>query len=75
MADDTWWTKRQAMKHLGISRQTLSGYITSGAVTVYGRGGEKLVRREDVQAEYRRRVLRLKSGRFGHTETPTPPGT
>ena len=75
MADDTWWTKRQAMKHLGISRQTLSGYITSGAVTVYGRGREKLVRREDVQAEYRRRALRRKSGRFGHADTPAPPGT
>lgn len=74
MADE-WWTKQQAMKHLGISRQTLSGYITSGAVTVYGRGREKLVRREEVQAEYRRRQLKRKTGRFGHADRISPPGT
>lgn len=74
MAED-WWTKAQAIKHLGITRQTLSSYIASGAVTVYGRGREKLVRREEVQAEYRRRALRRKSGRFGHADRVTPPGT
>ncbi|GGL76864.1 hypothetical protein HUN58_14580 [Curtobacterium sp. Csp1] len=74
MADD-WWTKAQAIKHLGITRQTLSGYITSGAVTVYGRGREKLLRREEVQAEYRRRQLKRKTGRWGHAARRTPPGT
>lgn len=42
------------MKHLRISRQTLSGYITSGAARVWSRGREKLVRRKEVQSEYRR---------------------
>lgn len=74
MADD-WWTKAQAIKHLGITRQTLSNYITSGAVTVYGRGKEKLVRRDEVQAEYRRRALRRKAGRWGHADRTAPPGT
>ena len=74
MAED-WWTKAQAIKHLGITRQTLSGYITSGAVTVYGVGKEKLVRAAEVQAEYRRRALRRKSGRFGHANRSTDPGT
>lgn len=74
MAED-WWTKQQACKHLGITRQTLSDYITTGAVTVYGRGREKLVRREEVQAEYRRRQLKRKTGRFGHADRATTPGT
>lgn len=74
MAED-WWTKQQAIQHLGITRQTLSDYITSGAVTVYGRGREKLVRREEVQAEYRRRQLKRKTGRFGHADCTTHPGT
>jgi len=72
---EDWWTKKQACTHLGITRQTLSGYITSGAVKVYGRGKEKLVRRDEVQAEYRRRALRRKTGRFGHAARDTHPGT
>ena len=74
MSDD-WWTKKQACKHLDITRQTLGDYIATGAVTVYGQGREKLVRREEVQAEYRRRQLKRKTGRFGHANRSTTPGT
>jgi predicted site-specific integrase-resolvase len=71
MADE-WWTKQQACRHLGITIQTLNEYVRDG-LTQYQpdpRSRTKYVRREDVQAEYRRRKLAQKDTRGPRSDTP-----
>lgn len=51
---DTWWTIDQAAEHFGIRRESILRYIREGMPT-YGKGKNKLIRREDALAEFRRR--------------------
>jgi predicted transcriptional regulator len=51
---DTWWTIDEAAEHFSIRRESILRYIREG-MPVYGKGRDKLIRRSDALAEYRRR--------------------
>ncbi|WIE65938.1 hypothetical protein DEI99_005210 [Curtobacterium sp. MCLR17_036] len=62
MPDDTWWTKQQACRHLGISARQFEYYVADG-MPVVKIGRQVHVRRTIIQAEYRTRRLRQKGTR------------
>lgn len=66
MTED-WWTKKQACEHLRIDRKTFERYVTAG-MDVAKLRGRVYVRREIIQAEYRR----WKIGQKATRGTPDP---
>lgn len=66
----TWWTKPEAMKHLGMTRQTINAYIRTGRVRVTGTKRTPFVHAADLQAEFRRRVKADRATRFRKPDTP-----
>lgn len=59
---DEWWTKKQACERLQIDPRTFERYAADG-MKVEKLRGRVFVRRDDVQAEYRRRKLAQKATR------------
>lgn len=59
---EEWWTKKQACRHLQIDPKTFERYVTAGMAVTKLRG-RVYVRREVIQAEYRRRKLNEKATR------------
>lgn len=73
MPDDTWWTKQQACRHLGILPRRFEKYVADG-MPVVKIGRQVHVRRAIIQAEYRRRRLATKSTRATPTSAPDVEG-
>ena len=63
-----WWTKDQALEHLKIKRPVLNSYLRTGRVRMLGTPRVPLVNREDVLAEYRRRMKADHGTRFRRAE-------
>lgn len=61
MSEDLW-TKKQACRHLQIDPKTFERYTTDGMAVTKIRG-RVFVRRDVVQAEYRKRKLDQKATR------------
>lgn len=59
---DDWWTKKQACEHLQIDPKTFERYAADG-MKVEKLRGRVFVRREVIQAEYRRRKIAQKATR------------
>lgn len=68
MVAEDWWTKKQACEHLRIDPKTFERYVAAG-MDVTKLRGRVYVRREAIQAEYRRRKIGQKATRG----TPEPP--
>lgn len=66
MAEE-WWTKKHACQHLDIDPKTFERYVADGMEVTKIRG-RVFVRRDVVQAEYRKRKLGQKATRG----TPDP---
>jgi predicted site-specific integrase-resolvase len=62
VARSEWWTKKQACEHLQIDPKTFERYVTAG-MNITKLRGRVYVRREVIQAEYRRRKLNEKATR------------
>ncbi|PZE23870.1 hypothetical protein [Curtobacterium sp. MCBD17_028] len=62
MPDEEWWTKRQACRHLQITAKTFERYVQDGMPTLTV-DRRVFVKRDVVQAEYRRRRLAEKATR------------
>lgn len=60
--DDTWWTIDQTAEHFGMKRRTILDWIRAGDLTTYGR--QKLLRRAEALATFRKRRQKQRATRF-----------